>query len=126
MENNEIEEKAKEIFQAKIEAFKTLLSLDLTVDLRSKILTVVEAAESLANKSPSSALLFLSMFYNDYMRLINANDEKKNIEEIEKQKSKSKEVPYSFLDYDNQHAAFLKADREINKPKKELNFKPKF
>ncbi|MBN0024022.1 hypothetical protein JTL70_35170, partial [Pseudomonas aeruginosa] len=91
MENNEIEEKAKEIFQAKIEAFKTLLSLDLTVDLRSKILTVVEAAESLANKSPSSALLFLSMFYNDYMRLINANDEKKNIEEIEKQKSKSKE-----------------------------------
>lgn len=121
MENKQKQEKAKEIFQEKIEAFKTLLSLDLSVDLRSKILLVVQAAESLAEKDPVSALTFLNIFFNDYMRLINANDEKKTVEAVEK----SKEVPFSFLDYDNQHAEFLKADREINKQKNEMSFKPK-
>lgn len=121
MENKQKQEKAKEIFQEKIEAFKTLLSLDLSVDLRSKILLVIQAAESLAEKNPVSALMFLNIFFNDYMRLINANDEKQTVEAVEK----SKEVPFSFLDYDNQHAEFLRADREINKQKNEMSFKPK-
>jgi thermostable 8-oxoguanine DNA glycosylase len=121
MENKQKQEKAKEIFQEKIEAFKTLLSLDLSVDLRSKISLVIQAAESLAEKDPASALMFLSIFFHDYMRLINDNDEKQTVEAIEK----SKEVPFSFLDYDNQHAEFLKADREINKQKNEMSFKPK-
>lgn len=122
MENKEKQQKAKEIFQEKIEAFKTLLSLDLSVDLRSKILLVVQAAEALAEKDPVSALTFLNIFFNDYMRLINANDEKQTIEAVEK----SKEVPFSFLDYDSQYAEFLKADRDLNKQKNELSFsKPK-
>ena len=121
MENKQKQEKAKEIFQEKIEAFKTLLSLNLSIDLRSKISLVIQAAESLAEKDPASALMFLSIFFHDYMRLINDNDEKQTVEAIEK----SKEVPFSFLDYDNQHAEFLKADREINKQKNEMSFKPK-
>ena len=121
MENKQKQEKAKEIFQEKIEAFKTLLSLNLSIDLRSKISLVIQAAESLAEKDPASALMFLSIFFHDYMRLINDNDEKQTVEAIEK----SKEVPFSFLDYDIQHAEFLKADREINKQKNEMSFKPK-
>ncbi|MCT7344197.1 hypothetical protein N5K55_36585 [Pseudomonas aeruginosa] len=58
MENKEKQQKAKEIFQEKIEAFKTLLSLDLSVDLRSKILLVVQAAEALAEKRPCKRLNF--------------------------------------------------------------------
>ncbi|HCF2990979.1 TPA: hypothetical protein NIB67_005108 [Pseudomonas aeruginosa] len=121
MKNKQKQENAKEIFQEKIEAFKTLLSLNLSIDLRSKISLVIQAAESLAEKDPASALMFLSIFFHDYMRLINDNDEKQTVEAIEK----SKEVPFSFLDYDNQHAEFLKADREINKQKNEMSFKPK-